>query len=40
MGTEEGENVQAKGICNMFNKTISEKFPNLKKVLYIQIQED
>jgi hypothetical protein len=39
MGTEEGEEVQAKGICNIVNKIISEKFPNLKKVLAIQVQE-
>jgi hypothetical protein len=39
MGTEEGEEVQAEGICNTFNKIIQEKFPNLKKVLPIQVQE-
>jgi hypothetical protein len=33
MGIEEGEKVQAKGICNIFN------FPNLEKVLSIQVQE-
>jgi hypothetical protein len=32
MGIEEGEEVQAKGIHNIFNKTITEYFPNLKKV--------
>jgi TolA-binding protein len=31
-GIEEGEEVQAKGICNMFNKIITENFPNLEKV--------
>jgi hypothetical protein len=31
--------VQAKGICNIFNKIITENFPNLKKVLPIQVQE-
>jgi hypothetical protein len=31
--------VQAKGICNIFNKTVTEKFPNLEKVLPIQVQE-
>jgi hypothetical protein len=31
MGTEEGEEVQVKVICNIFNKIIAEKFPNLKK---------
>jgi hypothetical protein len=29
MGIEEGEEVQAKGICNIFNKIIMEDFPNL-----------
>jgi hypothetical protein len=38
-GNEEGEEVQAKGICNIFNKIITENFPNLKKVLPIQVQE-
>jgi hypothetical protein len=33
MGIEEGEEVQAKGIHNIFNKIITENFPNLKKVL-------
>jgi hypothetical protein len=37
MGIEEGEEVKAKGICNIFNKTISENFSNLEKVLLIQI---
>jgi archaeosine-15-forming tRNA-guanine transglycosylase len=35
MGIEEGEEVQAKGICNIFNKVITENFPNLEKVLSI-----
>jgi hypothetical protein len=39
MGIEEGEEVQAKGICNIFNKIITENFPNLKKVLLVQVQE-
>jgi archaeosine-15-forming tRNA-guanine transglycosylase len=39
MGTEEGEEVQAKGIHNIFNKLITENFPNLKKVSPIQVQE-
>jgi nucleoside-triphosphatase THEP1 len=34
MGIEEGEEVQAKGIHNILNKIITEKFPNL-----IQVQE-
>jgi hypothetical protein len=39
MGIEEGEEVQAKGICNIFNKIIAEIFPNLNKELPIQLQE-
>jgi hypothetical protein len=39
MGTEEGEEVQIKGIHNIFNKIITENFPNLEKVLPIQVQE-
>jgi hypothetical protein len=35
MGIEEEEEVQARGICNIFNKIITEKFPNLEKVLLI-----
>jgi hypothetical protein len=31
MGIEEGEEVQAKGICNIFNKIITENFTNLEK---------
>jgi hypothetical protein len=38
MSTEE-EQVQAKGICDIFNKIITEIFPNLKKLLPIQLQE-
>jgi hypothetical protein len=38
MGIEE-EEVQAKGIFNIFNKIITENFPNLKKVFPIQVQE-
>jgi hypothetical protein len=33
----EGEEVQAKGISNIFNKIITEKFPNLEKVMPIQV---
>jgi hypothetical protein len=29
MDTEEGEEVQAKGMHNIFNKIITENFPNL-----------
>jgi hypothetical protein len=39
MGIKEGEEVQAKRICNIFNKIITKNFPNLKKVLSIQVQE-
>jgi hypothetical protein len=38
MGTEE-EEVQAKGISNIFNKIITESFPNLQKTMPIQVQE-
>jgi hypothetical protein len=37
MGIEEGEKVQTKGICNMFNKIITEKFPNQEKAMSIQV---
>jgi hypothetical protein len=30
MSIEEREELQAKGICNIFNKRITENFPNLK----------
>jgi hypothetical protein len=39
MGIGEGEEVQAKGIRNIFNKIITEKFPNLEKTMPIQVQE-
>jgi hypothetical protein len=39
MGIEEGEEVQTKGIHNIFNKIITENFPDLEKVLPIQVQE-
>jgi hypothetical protein len=35
----EGEQVQAKGIHNIFHKIITENFPNLEKVLLVQVQE-
>jgi hypothetical protein len=38
MGIEE-EEVQAKETCDIFNKIITENFPNLEKVLPIQVQE-
>jgi microcompartment protein CcmL/EutN len=39
MGIEEGGEMKAKVICIIFNKIIAENFPNLKKVLPIQVQE-
>jgi hypothetical protein len=39
MGTEEGEEVKAKGIHNIFNKIITEKFSNLEKTMPIQVQK-
>jgi hypothetical protein len=39
MGIEEGEEVQAKEIRNIFNKMITENFPNLQKIMPIQGQE-
>jgi hypothetical protein len=40
MGIEEKEeDVQAKGIRNVFNKIITENVPNLEKVMPIQVQE-
>jgi hypothetical protein len=33
MGIEEKEEVQAKGMCNIFNKIITENFPNLEKTM-------
>jgi archaeosine-15-forming tRNA-guanine transglycosylase len=37
MGIEEEEEFQAKGIQSIFNKIITENFPNLKKILNIQV---
>jgi hypothetical protein len=39
MGIEEGEEVQAKGMCNIFNKIIRENFPNPEKTMPVQVQE-
>jgi hypothetical protein len=39
MGIEEGEEVQAKGMHNIFNKIITENFPNVEKTMPIQVQE-
>jgi hypothetical protein len=35
----EEEDIQAKGICDIFNKIMTEHFPNLEKVMPIQVQE-
>jgi hypothetical protein len=40
MGIEEGEEVQAKGICKIFNQTLTENFPNLEKTTPMQVQEN
>jgi hypothetical protein len=40
MGIEKGEEVQAQGMCNIFNKLITENFPNLEKDIPIQMQKD
>jgi hypothetical protein len=39
MGIKEGEKVQSKGICSIFNKIIAENFPNLEKEFSIPVQE-
>jgi hypothetical protein len=39
MGIEEGEEVQAKGMCNILNKIITENFLSLEKTMPIQVQE-
>jgi chromosome segregation ATPase len=39
MGIEEGYEVQAKCIHNIFNKIMTENFPNLEKVMPIQVQK-
>jgi hypothetical protein len=39
IGIEEREEVQAKGIHNIFNKITTENFPNPEEVLPIQVQE-
>jgi hypothetical protein len=38
MGIEEGEEVQAKGMCKILNK-IMEHFPNLEEIMPIHVQE-
>jgi archaeosine-15-forming tRNA-guanine transglycosylase len=37
VGIEEGEEVQAKGIHNIFNKIITENFLNLEKTMPIEV---
>jgi hypothetical protein len=39
MGVEEREEIQTKGIDNLFNRIIAENFPNLKKERVTQVQE-
>jgi hypothetical protein len=39
MDIEEGEEVQAKGIGNIFIKIITENFTNVEKTMHIQVQE-
>jgi hypothetical protein len=39
MGIEEGEEVQAKGIYNIFNKIMTENFSNLEKVTPTQVHK-
>jgi hypothetical protein len=39
MGIKEREEVQAKGMHNIFNKIITENFPNIEKSIPIEMQE-
>jgi DNA-binding HxlR family transcriptional regulator len=39
MDIKEGEEVQAKGMSNIFNKIITENFPNLERDVLRQMQE-
>ena len=39
VGIEEGKELQLKGTENIFNKTIEENFPNLKKDVPMKVQE-
>jgi hypothetical protein len=39
MGIKKGEELQAKGIHNIFKKVIKENFSNLEKTMPIQVQE-
>jgi hypothetical protein len=40
IGVDENEDFQLKGTANIFNKIIEENFPNLKKDMHMNIQED
>jgi hypothetical protein len=40
MGIDEGKEVQAKRICYIFNKIITENSPDIEEVLPIQVEED
>jgi hypothetical protein len=39
MGIDEGEQIQTKGLDNLFNNIIAENFPNFEKGRDIQVQE-
>jgi hypothetical protein len=39
IGIDEGEDIQAKGIENLFNEIIAEISPNLGKVMDIKVQD-
>jgi hypothetical protein len=39
MGIEQKEKLQAKGMCNPFNKIITENISNIEKYFLIQVQE-
>jgi hypothetical protein len=39
LGIEKGEEVQATGLENIFDKLIAEKFTNVEKEMIIQVQE-
>jgi hypothetical protein len=38
-GIEEGEEEQTKGIYKIFNKIITKNFPNLEKIMPIELQK-
>jgi hypothetical protein len=40
MAIDKGEEMQAKGMYNIFNKIKTENFPNLEKTMPIQKQEE